>query len=439
MVLLLGGFFLRVGAGGSDVSKPGPEKGTVPVVGVPVREVLQWAQYAPFVPAAAYTKPREGCSVVQVNLLQRHGARWPTSGAAARQRASVAKIKAAPIFTDPNLNFLRKFVYDFSANNLLPYGALQSEEAGSELYLRYSSLVNETNLPFVRAADATRVVDSATNWTAGVFAASKGRVDPILNVAISESGNCTLDDAMCPNAVSGDESATWLAVFAPPITARLNTAAPGANLTDEDTLNLMGLCPFHTLIEESPSPFCKLFTRAEFESYEYYYDVDKFYGTGYGNALGPVQGVGYINELLARLTGTPVQDNTQTNRTLDASPTTFPLDRTFYADFSHDNQMVAIYSAIGLFNQTLNPLEPQANRTWVNSRLVSFAARMVVEKLDCNGAAFVRVMVADKVQPLEFCGGDADGLCSLDAFVKSQRYSREDGYSDFEKCGFSGS
>jgi len=85
---------------------------------------------------------------------------------------------------------------------------------------------------------------------------------------------------MCPNAVSGNESATWMNIFAPPITARLNGAAPGANLTDEDTVNLMDLCPFHSIIANTRSPFCELFSAQEFADYEYFYDLDKFYGTG---------------------------------------------------------------------------------------------------------------------------------------------------------------
>ena len=41
----------------------------------------------------------------------------------------------------------------------------------------------------------------------------------------------------------------------------------------------------------------------------------------YGNPLGRIQGVGYVNELLARLTGEPVQDHTTHNSSLE-----FPLD-----------------------------------------------------------------------------------------------------------------
>ena len=85
---------------------------------------------------------------------------------------------------------------------------------------------------------------------------------------------------MCPNAVSGNESSIWLSHFASLITQRLNEAAPGADLTNDDTLALMGICPFHTLSTGKASPFCALFSEDEFASYEYFYDVDKFYNTG---------------------------------------------------------------------------------------------------------------------------------------------------------------
>ncbi len=155
----------------------------------------------------------------------------------------------------------------------------------------------------------------------------------------------------------------------------------------------------------------------------------------YGQELGPVQGVGYVNELLARLTASPVRDSTQTNHTLDSNTETFPLNRTFYADFSHDNQMIAIYAAMGLFPQSadLDPTSPDPNRNWLASRLVSFSANMVTEKLECSGEEYVRVLVNDAVQPLAFCG-NGDGLCSLDAFVESQSYARNNGNGDWERC-----
>ncbi|KZV69047.1 phytase [Peniophora sp. CONT] len=403
---------------------------------IPAQNTSNWGPYDPFFPVEPYAAPPDGCTVTQVNLIQRHGARWPTSGARSRQVAAVAKLQAVRPFTDPKLEFLNTFVYDFGVADLLPFGANQSHQIGSDMYARYSAFFDAGDVPFVRAAGDQRVVDSSTNWTAGFGDASGETVLPTLQVVLQEDGNCTLCNNMCPNEVDGDESTTWLGMFGPNITARLNAAAPGANLSDSDTLTLMDMCPFDTLSSGNASPFCDLFTAEEYVSYEYYYDLDKYYGTGPGNALGPVQGVGYVNELLARLTGQAVQDETQTNRTLDSNPTTFPLNRTFYADFSHDNTMVPIFAALGLFNSTaLDPLKPDENRLWVDSKLVPFSGHMTVEKLACSGKEAVRVLVNDAVQPLEFCGG-VDGVCELAAFVESQTYARENGQGDFSKCGF---
>ncbi|KAH9001092.1 phytase [Lactarius akahatsu] len=417
----------------------------VPDIGLPESLMRTWAQYAPYIPVAKYVPPPPMCTISQVHVLQRHGTRWPTSNAAAKCKSAVDKLKRVKDYEEDYLVFLKNFTWDLGENDLLPLGARQSFDAGVAAFDRYAHIVSNDNLPFVRAASSTRVVDSATNWTAGFNVASHNTIKASVDLILPESGNLTLDDNMCPNAGDGDaESERWLAIYAPPITRRLNLAAPGANLSNKDTYNLMSLCAFHSQATMTPSPFCGLFTPEEFRGFEYFGDVDKFYDNGHGGNLGRVRGVGYVNELLARLTGKPVRDNTQTNRTLDASPETFPLDRTLYADFSHDNTMVSIYSALGLFRQyllpgqKLNPGDPSSLRTWILSNMVPFGGRMVVERLKCTRAAalpaaFIRILVNDAVQPLKFCGG-VRGLCELHAFVESQWYSRHDGGGDFERC-----
>ena len=64
-----------------------------------------------------------------------------------------------------------------------------------------------------------------------------------------------------------------------------------------------------------------------------------------------------------------------------------------------------------------------------------FSARMVVERLQCGKSKTkVRVFVQDVKMPLDFCDADSDGLCSLDKFVASQSYAKNNGEGDFEKC-----
>lgn len=43
----------------------------------------------------------------------------------------------------------------------------RSFEAAEVHFERYAALVDDDRLPFVRASSSQRVVDTATNWTAG--------------------------------------------------------------------------------------------------------------------------------------------------------------------------------------------------------------------------------------------------------------------------------
>ncbi|KZS87489.1 acid phosphatase [Sistotremastrum niveocremeum HHB9708] len=426
-------------------------KPVTPNLGLPVSISHNLAEYSPYFPSALYSPPPLGCEITQArycfaygfdetNFLERHGARFPTASAGAKINATIAKFKNVKKYEDNKLAFLRKYTYDLGHDVLVGFGAAQSYDAGQLAAQRYGSLVSSRDLPFVRASSSSRVVDSSTNWTSGFIHNFRGHLTIQPPVVLSEAGNDTLDDSDCPNAGSSDAAnAQWLAAYAPPIAARLNAGAPGANLTNADAQNLLSLCAFDSVAKEKASPFCDVFTVEEFELFEYSGDIDKFYDTGYGQQLGRVQGVGYVNELIARLTDRPVIDHTESNTTLDSSSTTFPLNRALYADFSHDNQMIAIYSALGLFRQPapLNTTKPNSRRTWLASKLVPFSATLVTERLQCgfgkSSGAFVRMLVDDAVQPLEFCGS-GDGLCGVQSFVNSQSYARSQGNGDFAIC-----
>ncbi len=86
---------------------------------------------------------------------------------------------------------------------------------------------------------------------------------------------------MCPNAGDSDSfKSVWQKIYAKPILSRLKVVAPGSGLKSEDIPHLMSLCSFDTIAKEERSPFCALFNGTEFERYEYFHDLDKFYGTG---------------------------------------------------------------------------------------------------------------------------------------------------------------
>jgi hypothetical protein len=104
----------------------------------------------------------------------------------------------------------------------------------------------------------------------------------------------------------------WLEEHGAPVAAKLNRQAVGATVKPLDALHLMALCPLETAAY-GDSPFCAVFSYEDWQAFELFWDLQKWNAFGYGNPLGPVQGVGWITELLSRLTGVMVPDETQTN------------------------------------------------------------------------------------------------------------------------------
>lgn len=437
-----------------------------------------WGQYSPYfaVPPGHGSNHidnalPQGCTLTFVQILSRHGARDPTSSKTALYAALVDKIHANATSYGPGFEFVEAYEYTLGADQLTAFGQQEMVNSGTKFYERYAALTR-AHSPFVRSSGQDRVVESARNWTQGFHAArladeaANGRPDayPYDIVTISEDAgsNNTLDHGLCTafedgaaSAVGDDAQAEWLAVFAPNITARLNAGLPGAGLADADTISLMDLCPYETVADArgALSAWCGLFTAHEWRAYDHYQSVGKYYGYGGGNPLGPTQGVGFANELVARLTGAPVADRTSTNRTLDADPATFPLNRTLYADFSHDNDLTGIFFALGLYDNRTTPAlstarvqGAEALGGYAASWTVPFAARMYVEKMVCPSASgsgsteeeeeeeeeLVRVLVNDRVRPLANCGADALGRCTLGRFVESLGFAREGG--DWDLC-----
>lgn len=320
--------------------------------------------------------------------------------------------------------------------------------SGTDFIARYADLAG-SEIPFIRASGQERVIDSASYFSRGFHEAKialngKPGEDeypyPILIIPEDNHSNNTLSHHLCnafnPLKISLPAQTTFASTFAPAITSRLNLGLPGASLTDHEIILLMDLCPFQTVASPlgHPSPFCTLFTPSDFLNYDYYQTLGKYYSYGPGAPLGPTQGVGFANELIARLTSTPVNDHTSTNTTLDADPATFPLGRKMYADFGHDNDMTAAFAALGFFEgtpvlETGRVMGAEEMGGFSASRTVPFAGRAVVEKMVCEGVEeeMVRVIVNGRVLPLEGCGGYGEGRCGLGAFVEGSGFARGGG------------
>ncbi|KAJ4416945.1 hypothetical protein N0V85_002062 [Neurospora sp. IMI 360204] len=502
MLLLMIPLFSYLAAASLRVLSPNPVPCDTPELGYQCdqKTTHTWGQYSPFfsVPSEISPSVPSGCRLTFAQVLSRHGARFPTPGKAADISATLTKIKTSATWYGPDFEFIKDYKYVLGVDDLTAFGEQEMVNSGIKFYQRYASLIRDytdpDSFPFVRASGQERVIDSAENFTTGFYSALLADKKPPPSalplprqemVIISESptANNTMHHSLCrafEDSTTGDSAqATFIAANFPPITARLNAQGfKGVTLSDTDVLALMDLCPFDTvayppssLSQESStrklSPFCSLFSAQDLTVYDYLQSLGKWYGFGPGNFLGATQGVGYVNELLARLTRSPVVDNTTTNSTLDGNEDTFPLskNRTVFADFSHDNDMMGILTALRLFegvdgekmmDNTTIPKEygSTGDEPGLKERegvfkvgwAVPFAGRVYFEKMVCDGdndgdgkidqgeeeQELVRILVNDRVLRLNGCEADELGRCRLDKFVESMEFARRGG--DWDKC-----
>ncbi|KAF8751581.1 histidine acid phosphatase family [Rhizoctonia solani] len=273
----------------------------------------------------------EGCSVSMISILQRHGARYPTGdGEGARIDAALDKLSRVMNTTDPLSNSHLASSIHMSQIKWFRLG-----RCSQIIAQKYASLGPKI---FVRSTAEERIAESAGWWEQGF----KG--DPF-DVPVSGLPH-------------------------PAVAMPVSDVC--ANLTDRDVFSLMNLCGFDSAAKNgTASPWCGVFSLDEWKSYEYYHDLEKYWSKSYGSTYARSLGAGWVNELLSRLTGTPVQDSTSTNRTLDSSHKTFPIGSCaprIFADFSSDNNIVTILSSLGILRDSVPlPSADQFLRTKINN------------------------------------------------------------------------
>ncbi|CEJ55540.1 Putative Phytase PJ3 [Penicillium brasilianum] len=419
----------------------------------------RWGQYSPYFSLAdagvSNTVP-EKCDVTFVQVLSRHGARYPTASKSKKYKALIQAIKANATAFNGKTAFLSTYNYTLGSDDLTTFGEREMVSSGVKFYQRYKALARD-NVPFIRSADSSRVVESGRFFIQGLQdsklqdrAANHSQANATVNVLISEDtgANNTLNHNTCTafeaSTLGDDVSENYTSIIAPSMAKRIQTDLPGVTLSNDEVIYLMDMCTFDTISTTADasqiSSFCALFTEAEWSQYNYLQSLGKYYGYGAGNPLGPTQGVGFVNELIARMTHTAVQDDTSTNHTLDAAgAASFPVNRTLYADFTHDNGMIPIFFALGLYNGTAmlptDHIQSAAQADGYSAAwTVPFAARAYIEMMQCSGSTepLVRALVNDRVVPLHGCNADKLGRCRRSDFVRALSFARSGG--DWASC-----
>nr|ADW23572.1 acid phosphatase [uncultured organism] len=383
----------------------------------------------------------EGCSLNQVHLLHRHGARYPTTGGGPAPFAALLHntTLAGGVSASGALEFLNTWTYKLGAEILTPFGREQLFNLGVGFRVQYGDLLKGfTELPVWRTTSEDRMVDSALHFAAGFFGVRTYQSDYNQVIIIEASGfNNTLapyESASCPNAnnavsaIGSTAAANWSAIYLKDAVKRLQPSIKGLNLTTDILYQMQLMCPYET-VALGYSKFCGLFTEEEWKGFEYSIDLEFWYGSGPGQPTASAQGIGYVQELVARLTKTPLStfDNT-VNSTLDGNNITFPVDQPIYVDATHDTVISTIVVAMNLTSMASEgplPLDKiPEKQSYIVSQISPFGSRLVGQVLSCptsDVSTHIRWVLNDAVLPLtgiEGCKENKDGLCELDVFIK---------------------
>jgi len=280
--------------------------------------------------------------ITGLHLLRRHGARYPTAWASFGGPAKFAtKLHKSPESWNATgeLDFLNDWTYKLGEELLTPFGRQQLYDLGISTRIKYGFLLNnfteKNTIPVFRTESQDRMLSSALNFALGFFGYPiEGKYQQSITIEAKGFNNTLAPYDTCPNAVDRTKAdrgvwytRRWTAIYLEKAHRRLQNQFRGLNLTIGDVYTMQQLCPYET-VALGYSKFCELFTEEEWEGFNYAVDLGFWYGSAFGSPVGRVQGIGYVQELVARLTHTPIAiHNSSTNATLDDNPITFPLDR----------------------------------------------------------------------------------------------------------------
>lgn len=440
-----------------------------------------------------------GCQLEQAHLLQRHANRFPTGGdddggndERFAQKVTDFTSAHTAMFTGP-LEFLNTYHYEMLESYLTGLGASTEFQAGVTFWNRYGRTLYNASVgqvaynasfpngtarpkPLLRTTSQSRIYDSEINWSLGFFGPSfekepnPGLVNastPFDLVIIPEGGtenntlasydSCFNDDDAVIGYLGDDDLFTYIPKYLKNATARIQQYAPsGFTFTTNDTYAMQSICAYE-MGYLGQSDFCLLFTETEWQSFENTLDMQYYYDYSFGNPTGRAQGIGYVQELIARLEHEFIpSSNSSVNSTYDDNAAEFPLGQAFYADFSHDDIIISVLTALSLdyfrVPPSLTEVPPtNVNRTFILSHLTPFGGRLITEVIGCASGdpapvadhrtqyyptqygydpanathKFIRMRLNNGILPLEAirggaCKGRSDGMCAMENFLQSQ-------------------
>lgn len=357
----------------------------------------------------------EECSIEQVQLMSRHGERYPTAKKSGKFKKAISKIKEYGKTFKGDLSFLNDYTYfveddywldrETSSENSqgLYAGTLNAMRHGAYFRSRYNDLFNENETLPIFTSNGERIYVTSEYFARGFLGSdySKENVDYVILSEDGENGlnsltprhGCSTYDKKANEDLVDEFPKTYLKN----IVKRWQQDNPGLELKPKYVRHFFEMCAYELNVR-GQSPFCDLFTPNDFVWFGYYQDVDSYYSTGAGNNMTKLVGSVVLNASLKLLK--------ETNQT-----------QKIWLSFAHDSDWDIFHSALGLFEDDDLPIDKvDFDNKYKHAAILPQGARVYTEKLKCNDESYVRYIVNDAVIPIPTCSDGPGFSCKLEDF-----------------------
>lgn len=374
----------------------------------------------------------EQCTVEQVQMISRHGERFPSKGDGASFDKIMNVFKSYGKDFKGDLSFLNDYEYfvtnkEYYEKETSPTnsegtfaGTTTALRHGAYFRQRYGTLYSGGNFT-VFTTNSGRCYQTA-NYFARGFLGDEYSDEIVEYVVVDEDpkmgANSLTPRYACKNLenINNDDIVDKFdKSYLQDILNRWQQQNPGLNLTTSQVSRLFLWCAFELNVRGS-SPFCSLFTNEEFIKSGYENDLTNYYSIGQGNNLSTTVGSPMVEASLRLLL-----DESSTNK--------------IWVMFTHDTDMEFYLSSMGLINPEKDlPVDhvPFPN-PYNAAQMFPQGGRTYLEKLNCNDKKYVRFIMNDAVVPFPDCSNGVGFSCDFDQFVDIVR-SRLDGIDYSKQC-----
>lgn len=348
-----------------------------------------------------------GCNIVHLDLLCRHGARYPSSGDIKSLNTLTSLIKQYNAQISDNYPYIKAWTNPYDQAGILDLAGQQElYQMGMRFNATYYPLLSQEYYPDVYVMQSTQV--SRAGVSASAFAQGylqgQGNLGPNhFEPTFIYSDTDTLDILRffdnCPLYTQLLDNGTLDAIEAekytnqqyPAIAQRVATALGVSgvwNITIDQLDSMLTACAFEVSAFNKLDGWCPLFSPDDINAFEYVDDLENYQQVAYGSGIGYKISAVLLQSIVETMDGVISGD-------LDL--------QLAYLRFAHAEDIMPFTALLGLFKDSypltadLTP-EQIENRKWRDSIISPFAANYAFALYECTGNQYKVKLVHNEVE-----------------------------------------